>query len=761
MKIALSANQFFDDEGRPLVNGRISVHIHASDVLADIYTLSSHGYVQADNPFITADDGRIPSLFFEATVVDVWVEKQLGDGTYELLDTYQDGFQLPSTKNDTVVYGVSALQDVDPNVGLVCVSGYESADDAPTRYFVWDSNCTLDGDGGVVWESNGGSSGRWVMLWEGATMPSSVYGIQPGVNEANIAAFLDYPDKIGNIAYPQIRRFLKGTYTSNTTYVCTRPVMFDVGAQFVSAVFDIPYAVILQNTSYVADFLFSDKAEAHSCWFRTVNFWWHCGASRMTIDATNYFTSTDLGTEALLDNVTLEGATRILTTYVNGAYLKLNGCTIQGKTIFSPTVDYIRFANCAFNQEWFTSAGYSQWSFGTVPTAHVQVSSSDNVSCPWQNFSSTSVYWKALASRSETEFDGHGGTVQPVQNSTFTTIRNCTFATYLNDTKCTLFENVKVTSTIAFMGTQRAVTMRNCSFALSGTSMNLSVATLEDCNVRAGGDWYPDVTALVVKGGKWEAGIVLSATAQANRTHNKSVSFTDVDIDVGGYSFHLNDIEMTRCKSNAHVYLVPWNDSGTFRSHGYFRDNWFHLGSLIDINVKNPAAEWDVQDVVLDLLFMDNVFAQTDSRGIAIPFLTGLYDVTKHYVSLYSQGIYQGNTGNCPAEKSTRYYRQDSMDQEYTLQGSIKMYYQGHTYDQRVWNLTPQNDWTHGDLGIEFEPSSDSWNMINGRDARAWYDRLLHVAYRNPVDAYNDQFLCVHACESDDGYDTDNIVMLF
>lgn len=89
------------------------------------------------------------------------------------------------------------------------------------------------------------------------------------------------------------------------------------------------------------------------------------------------------------------------------------------------------------------------------------------------------------------------------------------------------------------------------------------------------------------------------------------------------------------------------------------------------------------------------------------------------------------------------------------------MMYQPHAYDARVWNLRPEDWFNPDDLGITFEPSSDSWNTINGRDARAWYDHALHVAHRNPVAAYNDQFLLVHCCKNNDGYDPDYTVMLF
>ena len=653
MKIALSANQFFDDEGRPLVNGRISVHIHASDVLADIYTLSSHGYVQADNPFITADDGRIPSLFFDATIVDVWVEKQLGDGTYELLDTYQDGFQLPSTKNDTVVYGVSALQDVDPGVGLVCVSGYESTDDAPTRYFVWDSNCALDGDGGVVWESNGGSSGRWVMLWEGATMPSSVYGIQPGVNEANIAAFLDYPDKIGNIAYPQIRRFLKGTYTSNTTYVCTRPVMFDVGAQFVSAVFDIPEAVIPQNTSYVADFLFSDKAEAHSSWFRTVNYWWHCGASRMIIDATNYFTSTDLGTQALIDNVTLEGATRIPTTYVNSGHLKLSACNVIGSEIFSPSSDRIVFENMSWLDNIWTSSNATYYDFGSVSDGHrVEFYSSAVNNQSLAQFRNTEVYVKMREAQiahlpsSSKVLDLEGRSLGSFSSTSFTKLMNC-----------------RVTGNVVLDGTASGFTMQdvvvegyvsggtnpvfiNTTASLSGTEWTGSLtaydSTLSGTQVTGAHD-------ITVVGGRWRKSI---QNATDNTTNTGTILFRGVELDGPSIQFKTKNLNLVDCGIYQQtIEIYPHLDTTT---------NKFVMQGRIEhceVNNTNPirykvfhGLDDNFGSCVWAYTWIGNSFFGNDS-GLEAEFWLS---TDNEYKWIWATGghyaVYSGNAGLCPKE---------------------------------------------------------------------------------------------------------------
>ena len=142
MKISLPINQFFDDTGFPLVAGRVSIFTHDSDTICKVFTLSGDIYSEAVNPIITTEDGRIPTLFFDATVVDVKVEKANGDGSYELLDTFQAGFNVPDATNDTVVNGLDALKGTNPEVGVVSVYGYDKNAVAPMRHYVWDPTCT-------------------------------------------------------------------------------------------------------------------------------------------------------------------------------------------------------------------------------------------------------------------------------------------------------------------------------------------------------------------------------------------------------------------------------------------------------------------------------------------------------------------------------------------------------------------------------------------------------------------------------------------
>ena len=81
MYCSLGQNQFFDDAGAPLSAGRVKIYAKGSDTLLPIYEDNGDGFVPAQNPVITANDGRIPTVFWPAALVDVVVEKSNGDGT--------------------------------------------------------------------------------------------------------------------------------------------------------------------------------------------------------------------------------------------------------------------------------------------------------------------------------------------------------------------------------------------------------------------------------------------------------------------------------------------------------------------------------------------------------------------------------------------------------------------------------------------------------------------------------------------------------
>jgi hypothetical protein len=195
MYCSLGQNQFFDDAGAPLSAGRVKIYAKGSDTLLPIYEDNGDGFVPAQNPVITANDGRIPTVFWPAALVDVVVEKSNGDGTYTELDSFVAGLDLSSVEAVQGVGSITELRSIMPSENMVVqVNGYYTAGDSPTRKYVWvDDAYNLD-DGGYVIGSNHDNGGRWVMLWDDPEfLPASLYGIMCGYSgyakTSNMASF--------------------------------------------------------------------------------------------------------------------------------------------------------------------------------------------------------------------------------------------------------------------------------------------------------------------------------------------------------------------------------------------------------------------------------------------------------------------------------------------------------------------------------------------------------------------------------------------
>ena len=191
----LGQNQFFDDAGAPLSAGRVKIYAKGSDTLLPIYEDNGDGFVPSQNPVITANDGRIPTVFWPAALVDVVVEKSNGDGTYTELDSYVAGLDISSVEAINGVSSINELRMLQPSDNMVVqVNGYYTAGDSPTRKYLWvDDAYNLD-DGGYVVASGVNAVGRWVMLWDDTEfLPASLYGIMCGYSgyakTSNMASF--------------------------------------------------------------------------------------------------------------------------------------------------------------------------------------------------------------------------------------------------------------------------------------------------------------------------------------------------------------------------------------------------------------------------------------------------------------------------------------------------------------------------------------------------------------------------------------------
>lgn len=251
----LGQNQFFDDAGAPLSAGRVKIYAKGSDTLLPIYEDNGDGFVPAQNPVITANDGRIPTVFWPAALVDVVVEKNNGDGTYTELDSYVAGLDLASVEAVQGVASITELRSIMPSENMVVqVNGYYTAGDSPTRKYLWVAGAANLEDGGYVIRSNRDyNGGRWVMLWDDPEfLPVSLYGIMCGYSgyakTSNIPALeglghyvlvggvrVEVPPVIlfdGRMAQPTsgllspIAYHWSGTFTTTHYVACARGVTF-------------------------------------------------------------------------------------------------------------------------------------------------------------------------------------------------------------------------------------------------------------------------------------------------------------------------------------------------------------------------------------------------------------------------------------------------------------------------------------------------------------------------------------------------------
>lgn len=666
MKISLSCNQFFDDKGAPLSAGRITVFLHDSDTPCPVYTLSGDTYSEAVNPILTSEDGRIPTLFFDAAVVDVKVEKHVGENAYELLDTYQDGFEMPDATNDTVVEGIEGLKNTNTALGIVAVYGYDNNVKAPMRHYIWDSTCRANADDGIVVLSNTTETGRWILLWDDEKLPCTVYGIAPGY-EANIGAFLTYPDIVSrwNIRTPTIPRFIQGTYTSDTTFSTTKTLYFDDGAKFTKANFVCRSVIIPYNSTYVADFNFNIGYQpvAESRWFRSVKKFWQCGAKELHQSDANFFEDINIGNAgticAILIDRKISGKPVLM---AGGANLEFNHCNFTDYCL--STTWYTVFKNCDFCDRWFNDG---LWDFGTDVTHRQLVRSTEN-RISLDHFADANVFVLQQAANAIPALDLQNRVVSGITGEMpFTLIRNAVID-YAHFNHNINLENC-VINHLYLEHNYLNITTRNCQL----------VVEQAQC-----GNWNDNRS-------------YLNFNCNVNTTYVQ-INWLDTGVELNGNSiWRLDDdliyqkqIVMWRCTvnngtiassnpvflecniANTPIYVFPCSIiegvRQTWMISMEFRKNRFNGGSAIRIGGHNGHGDHltECYEVRVDgIAITDNVF-NTNVNGITMPFWAGpdlAYRFTRGMTSFQNgdpsdrtveyfstRYEYRGNDGNCPRQ---------------------------------------------------------------------------------------------------------------
>lgn len=666
MKISLPINQFLDDTGFPLAAGRISLFRHDSDTPCEVFTLSGDIYAEAPNPIVASEDGRIPTLFFDAAVIDVRVDKANGDGSYELMDTFQTGFDFPSATNDTVVNGMNALKGTNPDVGVVSVYGYDSNVFAPMRHYVWDPTCMAEADDGIVVLSDTTETGRWILLWDDEKLPCSVYGIAPG-HESNISAFLTYPEIVSqwNIRTPRIPRFLSGTYTSDTTFTTAKPLYFDEGAKFTDAAFACPRAIVPHNSGYVADFRFNGMhSAAHSSWFRTIDGFWHCDAEMLAVDSTNYFEDETLSYPAVLNGKTITGSNTGISSYSATACIQVGNGTAIPDGFFRTSSDKVRISASGIGDRIFTAGG--SWDPGTIADGHrVQFDSAPEL----ESFVNTDRWISVMTERRgrvsstvwpDYTLDLHGRTAKSVtlDGTSFITVRNATFSGTMTLTgKEMTLQSVSATITV---DSPKGITLsaENSDIVINRYHKGIAAIKARNSDVQVIGaeGIDPCDTSLSLYGGSWNGIIDMGVDHRNEYAKNKDISLVNVHVE-GNFKWHINRIHMVNCTSSNPIDLYPYKAGSYYlydcnlennRFSGAFRlwITYYWDSTHEHTEVRGTAVKFERMNIV------DNRFDTDDLYGIKMTqwHVTGLEPYMYASPNDYAMGtwVYQGNTGNCP-----------------------------------------------------------------------------------------------------------------
>ena len=695
MKIGFSPESIVGLDGMPLV-GRVTLYVHDSDEILDVFTLEGDTFTQAANPQLLNDAGRLDAtLFFDAAIVDVKVERYVGaegqmsvdspDDDFEQFDHFEIGFDPGVLAVRTSVDTIAELMDASPESGLVNVVGYYAVGDCVPRTYYWDKDSVNDIDGGYVVGSNVSDTGRWILLWGDEMMPSSVYGIVPGSNEANINALLTYPQLVGSFLQKtaSVVRFLPGNYTSSVTYSTTKEVAFDSGAKFTGASFTLPRARVLGPvTDYIADFRFTDPtSEAHSAWFKSASWFWGCGAKYMYVDGTNHFSDSSVSSAITIQNANVFGKGRIALSYSDGGYLHFNGCNISAEKFLHPSDDVVKFSSMRWKDLWWTNSASSNLDFGRISDGHrIEFLSSASNSITLNDFGSADVYVRArVADVKNTPLNPDrklfldGRMLSSLDVDCFKEIHDCTVTGMCrvsdsdNGGSQVSLYNVAASS---FVSDADILVLENSRIAFvvdahgSGSAVNHIKSRNSSISAHSGSTYPWDCSPSIdAYGCEWSLSITPATDDTADTA---SVSFRDCYLHGCHLTYKHSYFDSCRVE-NSNLEVFPYQESAVYRIQFSMLNCTVKGGTPISLKKYEDNSLDNVKDVVPDIQFVGNRFIglEENSKGVTMPYYANATNQSLFIRAGVLDGsaadgaviLYKDNVGDCPQDSATfRFY---------------------------------------------------------------------------------------------------------
>ena len=783
MYFAWNPGTVVDEENRPLVAGRVSVYVHDSNVLANIYTMEGDEYIPAQNPQFLDDYGRLSATIFpELGVYDVKIEKNNGDDTFEDFDHFEIGIdaKIDDIGRDEVAT-IEDLANLDPDIcsSVVTVTSY------PRRNYIWDKDSTDTPDGGIVIDSDVKGEGNWILLWDCPYLPSSVYGVVDG-DITNLNALLNYASRVGSfrMSTPPIIRFERGTYPLDYTYVSTKKMAFDPGVSFSGTLVSPCDVEMLGPRTYALGNIEFNGAgcTAHSSWYKNLDDFWHCGADILVVDNTNFFLNTTVYTNVALNGKTIIGTGTKVGTYANGAYFQLAIDSTVPDNFFIPSSDYVRITSTGFGDNVFRSTG--SWDPGRIQDGHhIQFDQVPDLDL-FQNANRwvstmlerrnrlTNVQWANYT------LDCQGRTVDSIYlgDSSFNVIQNATFTGSIT---CVGY-GISLINVVASMyvnfphAGQGTVALNKCRVSINRYHSGIvSLQAIDsDVSVLGAEGIDPCDTAINIRGGSF-SGFVKMSTDNCNAYKlNNTVSFRDCFI-ADGLSWRLNYLQMVNCTSSGKIDLYPAAQGDKFYYNLLMEDNklvgnfrllitYYHDADHPHYECRGTAVKFNMMRIV------NNSFDTNDSHAIKMTQWHIGYMESYMYTTFDDQNMgvweYEGNSGNCPnmTPPSIDNYNNWTHHYEHPLgpahyYRSNDNYYLFEPYDYQPGGsadspnsmLDPSNP-TNRVMALICEDGFDmEWTM-----AYVWYVNGLSTPENLEDEDYNNRFLC-YAWLSKSPYSTD------
>lgn len=656
MKLSLDNAPFISREDGSPVEGRLTVYVHESDTPANLFTLEGDSYVAAPNPVLLHGGYPDDSLFVDAGVVDLRVEKYIGpdgglssespDEDFAAADRFEFGMDFdPDSASRNLVDNVDDLREADPFLGVVTVKWYATPGDCFPRIYVWDAAAQNQEDGGYVISSNVSDTGRWILAWGDEVLPCTVYGVVPG-EESNINLLLNYPDTVGSFALrtaPCVR-FVAGTYTANLDYATPKELCFDKGARFLYSSFVCPSARTFgKPTNYVADFGFTGTGvTAYSSMFRTAREFLTCGAHRLVIDADN-FSDRNIAAATEVESAVVEFGIQSSFTYTGNGRITFNKCELLGQKMFRAT-DILKFANMEIHDSWWANTNTIDF------VTNVNARSVSLCKVLLANFSDAAAWLRAKDADGATSVNLEGRHVSSFYSS-----------------RITEYSNMDI-GTLSVITQYQNVVLRNVR--CSSLFVTANMLSLEDCHVTFGE--IPNIQALAVDGGyvsssvQWTTPIPVSATgckfaivlnyATDNDTDIAGVSLYDCDLQANAF-FYVKRLSLVRCRtSNATIKVYPYKSGNDYILYAVLIDNLFNNSAPVEFtrfDSVGGVTQTDVYDCKLQWQITGNEFLG-NAEGIRMRYWADRYDVYHPERVFVSEAanvhsiVYKDNRGNCP-----------------------------------------------------------------------------------------------------------------